>query len=156
MLVPDIGIGELVLRATLVYFALFILIRFVGKKHVGQMTPFDLVILLIISETVDASLIGNDKSLTGGLISAATLVVIVQAMGFLSWQWKAVERCAEGHPKVLVRHGHVNNIAMAEEQVTRSELVEALRRRGITALTEVRFAVLENDGSITVGKRLGA
>jgi uncharacterized membrane protein YcaP (DUF421 family) len=85
MWVPDISVVELVVRATVVYLVLFVLLRFVGKKHVGQMSPFDLVVLLIISETVDASLIGDDKSLTGGLISAATLIALVAIVGYLTW-----------------------------------------------------------------------
>jgi len=70
----SLSIGELIVRAAAVYFVLFVLLRFIGKKHVGELSPFDLVVLLIISETVDGSLIGNDGSLIGGLISAATLV----------------------------------------------------------------------------------
>ena len=73
MWVPSVGVFELILRGIVVYLVLFALLRFIGKKHVGELSPFDLVVLLIISETVDASLIGDDKSLTGGLISAATL-----------------------------------------------------------------------------------
>ena len=153
MFVPDLSVAELVFRAIVVYFALFFLLRFVGKKHVGQLSPFDLVVLLIISETIDASLIGDDHSLTGGLISAATLVAIVQLMGYLAWRNKATERWVEGYPRVLVRHGQVKNETMANEQVTRSELAEALRREGCSSVTNVRFAMLENDGSITVGKR---
>ena len=88
MLIPDIGVLELIVRAAVVYFFLFFLLRFIGKKHVGQISPFDLVVLLIISETVDASLIGDDKSLTGGLISAATLVVLVTLVGYATWRSK--------------------------------------------------------------------
>jgi uncharacterized membrane protein YcaP (DUF421 family) len=136
-----------------VYLVLFVLLRFVGKKHVGQMSPFDLVVLLIISETVDASLIGDDKSLTGGLISAATLIALVAIVGYLTWKSRTVERLVDGRPKILVRHGHVLNEVLADQEVTRSELMEALRHQGCTAVTEVRFAVLENDGTISVGKR---
>jgi uncharacterized membrane protein YcaP (DUF421 family) len=153
MLVPDLSIFELIARATVVYFALFFLLRFVGKKHVGQLSPFDLVILLIISETVDASLIGDDNSLTGGLISATTLIAIVQLIGYFTWQNKPTERRIEGLPRILVRNGKVDNKVMADEQVTRSELIEALRREGCSSLLSVRFAVLENDGSISIGKR---
>ena len=153
MLVPDIGVAELIVRAAVVYVALFLLLRFIGKKHVGQMSPFDLVVLLIISETVDASLIGDDKSLTGGLFSAATLVALVAIVGYLTWQNRALERWVEGRPKILVRHGRVLNRVLDDQQVTRSELFEALRQQGVTAVTEVRFAMLENDGSISVGKR---
>jgi uncharacterized membrane protein YcaP (DUF421 family) len=153
MWVPDIGVAELIVRAAVVYFALFLLLRFIGKKHVGQMSPFDLVVLLIISETVDASLIGDDKSLTGGLISAATLIALVAIVGYLTWKNRTVERWVDGRPKILVRHGHVLNEVLAGQEVTRSELMEALRQQGCSAVTKVRFAVLENDGTISVGKR---
>jgi uncharacterized membrane protein YcaP (DUF421 family) len=153
MWVPDIGVAELIVRATVVYLVLFFLLRFIGKKHVGQMSPFDLVVLLIISETVDGSLIGDDKSLTGGLISAATLIVLVAIMGYLAWQNRTIERYVDGRPKILVRHGHVLNQVLDEQQVTRSELMEGLRQQGCSAVTEVRFAILENDGTISVGKR---
>jgi uncharacterized membrane protein YcaP (DUF421 family) len=117
------------------------LLRFIGKKHVGELSPFDLVVLLIISETVDGSLIGDDRSLTGGLISAATLVGLVQ------------EKFVDGIPRILVRHGEVRDDALKQEQVTRAELLEALRREGCSALTNVRFAILETDGSINVARR---
>jgi uncharacterized membrane protein YcaP (DUF421 family) len=113
------------------------------------------VILLIISETVDASLIGDDNSLTGGLISAFTLVAIVQIMGYFTWWSKPIDRCVEGAPRILVRHGKVDNKVMADEQVTRSELSDALRREGCISLLMVRFAVLENDGSISVREAVG-
>jgi uncharacterized membrane protein YcaP (DUF421 family) len=150
----SMSVGELILRAVVVYFFLFTCIRVLGKKHVGDLSPFDLIVLLILSETVNGSLIGDDKSLLGGLVSAATLLLIVQAMSFATWRSKKVERIFDGTPKVLVRHGRVNRDVMAQEQVTHSELIEALRREGHTSLTKIRFAVLENDGSITVGVRV--
>jgi uncharacterized membrane protein YcaP (DUF421 family) len=153
MFIPDVSFVELVFRATVVYFVLFGLFRFIGKKHVGQLSPFDLVVLLIISETVNASLIGDDNSLVGGLVSAATLILLVQAVGYLSWRSKKFERLIEGHPNILVRHGHVKNSVMDDQQITRSELTEALRKEGYACLTKVRSAVLENDGSITITQR---
>lgn len=153
MLTPSVGYAELIFRAVVVYGVLFALIRFIGKKHVGELSPFDLVVLLIVSETVDASLIGDDKSLVGGLVSAATLIVVAQLVGFVTWRFKAAERAIEGVPRILVRHGQVNDKVMGEEQVTRAELMEALRREGHSSLAEVRFAILENDGSITFGMR---
>jgi len=102
---------------------------------------------------VDGSLIGDDHSLTGGLISAATLVVVVQVVGYLTWRFRKIERLVEGVPRILVRHGEVNNEILNSEQVTRAELLEALRREGFSSLTKVRFAFLETDGSITLGGR---
>jgi uncharacterized membrane protein YcaP (DUF421 family) len=150
----SMSVWELIVRAVVVYVFLFTCIRLLGKKHVGDLSPFDLIVLLILSETVNGSLIGDDKSLLGGLISAATLLFIVQAMSYATWRNKKAERLFDGTPKVLVRHGRVNRDVMAQEQVTHSELIEALRREGHTSLTKIRFAVLENDGSITVGVRV--
>ena len=148
------GVGELIVRAAIVYVFLFSMFRFGGKKHVGDMAPFDFVVLLIVSESVNGALLGDERSVTGGLISAATLFAIVHAVNYLSWSSKKAERLFEGVPKVLVRHGQVNRQVMDEEKVTRSELIEALRREGHSSLEKVRFAVLENDGTITVGLRL--
>jgi uncharacterized membrane protein YcaP (DUF421 family) len=153
MWVPSVGVFELILRGVIVYLALFALLRFIGKKHVGELSPFDLVVLLIISETVDGSLIGDDKSLTGGLISAATLVAVVQLVGSLTWRFRPVERFVDGKPRILVRHGEICGDVMRSEQVTRAELMEALRREGCSSLQNVRYAILETDGSITLGAR---
>jgi uncharacterized membrane protein YcaP (DUF421 family) len=150
----SIGIVEIVLRAAVVYAVLFLLLRFGGKKHVGDLAPFDLVVLLILSETVQGALIADDNSLVGGLIAAATLIALSHVVGYLSWRSKQMERFFEGTPRVLVRNGRVLKETLAKEQVTHSELIEALRREGCTSLKKVRFAVLENDGTITVGMRL--
>jgi uncharacterized membrane protein YcaP (DUF421 family) len=153
MFTPSIGYAELVFRAIVVYFALFALLRFAGKKHVGELSPFDLVVLLVISETVDASLIADDKSLTGGLVSAATIVVTVQIIGYFTWRFRPAERFIEGVPRILVRHGEVDDAVLDAERITRAELMEALRQQGHSSLEQVRFAVLENDGSISFGMR---
>jgi uncharacterized membrane protein YcaP (DUF421 family) len=153
MWTPQVDVLELIVRGIVVYLILFVLLRFIGKKHVGELSPFDLVVLLIISETVDGSLIGDDHSLTGGLISAATLVVLVQIVGLFTWKFKNVEKFVDGVPRILVRHGEVRGSVLKEEQITRAELLEALRREGCSALTKVRFAMLETDGSITLAKR---
>ena len=155
MWIPQESVLDLFIRGIVVYLGLFVLLRIIGKKHVGELSPFDLVVLLVISETVDGSLIGDDHSLTGGLISAATLVVVVQLVGYFTWRFKTVEKFVDGLPRILVRHGHVCDNALNREQVTRSELLEALRREGHSSLTNVRFAVLETDGSITIASRAG-
>jgi uncharacterized membrane protein YcaP (DUF421 family) len=123
-----------------------------ARNHIGELSPFDFVVLLIISETVDGSPIGDDHSLTGGLISAATLIALVQVVGYLAWRFKSVEKFVDGEPRVLIRHGNVNADVLHSEQVTRAELLEA-RREGHTAMSKVRFAFLETDGSISVGTR---
>ena len=153
MFTPSVAISELIFRALLIYVFVFILLRLLGKKHVGEMGPFDLVILLILSESVQNALVADDKSVTGGLIVASTLFAISQLVGFISWKSKKAERFIDGTPRVLIRNGHVYAEALAREQMTRSELLEALRREGCTSVTKVRYAILENDGGITVGLR---
>ena len=149
----SMGVGEHIVRAAIVYIFLFLLIRFIGKKHVGELSPFDLVVLLILSETVQNSMIGQDSSLVGGLISAATLLVLAQAVSFLTWKSKRAERFIDGTPKILVRHGRRRRDTMEQEQISISELMEAMRREGLSNLAEVRAALLENDGTISIIKR---
>ena len=153
MFQPSIAIPELIFRVALVYAGVFLLLRVVGKRHVGELAPFDLVVLLILSECVQNALIGDDKSVTGGLIAAATLFGINQVVGRISWRNKRAERLLEGTPRVLVRHGRVLKQVLAEEQITHSELLEALRREGCSSLSKVRYAILEPSGDITIGLR---
>jgi uncharacterized membrane protein YcaP (DUF421 family) len=153
MFVPAIGIGELLLRVAVVYAGVFLLLRIVGKKHVGELAPFDLVVLLLLSECVQNALIADETSLTGGLIAAAALFGLNQLVGYAAWRDRKMERLLEGTPRFLVRHGRVLRDVLAREQITQSELMEALRREGCTSLTNVRYAILENDGDISIGLR---
>ena len=102
----SMSVGEHIVRGVLVYVFLFVLLRLVGKKHVGELAPFDLLVLLILSETVQNSLVGDDTSLIGGLISAATLVILAYGISILTFSSKRLERAIEGTPNILIRHGH--------------------------------------------------
>jgi uncharacterized membrane protein YcaP (DUF421 family) len=153
MFTLSIGVPELILRAMLVYAAIFLLLRIVGKKHVGELAPFDLVVLLILSESVQGALTAGDMSVTAGVVAASALFGTNQLVGYVSSRSKRMERVLEGKPRILVRNGHVCKDVLAHEQITVSELVEALRREGCSSLTKVRYAVLENDGHISIGLR---
>jgi uncharacterized membrane protein YcaP (DUF421 family) len=146
----SMGVFEHIGRGVVVYVFLFVLLRFAGKKHVGQLAPFDLLVLLILSETVQNSLIGDDTSLAGGLISAATLVGMTYGMSALTNSSKLAERLLEGTPKILVRHGRRRTEEMERQHISVAELTEALRHQGCTNITAIRAAILENDGKITV------
>ena len=146
---------ELISRAVIIYFAIFALLRILGKKHVGELAPFDLVVLLLLSESVSSSLNASEMSVTGGILSAGVLFGVNQFVGYVSAGNRKMERVLEGKPRILVRNGRVYEDVLVKEQVTRSELLEALRHEGCSSLSSVRFAVLENDGSITVGLRCG-
>ena len=148
----SMGVTEHIVRGAAVYVFLFLLLRFVGKKHVGELAPFDLLVLLILSETVQNSLVGDDTSLIGGLISATTLVMCAYGISFLTSHSKFAERIFEGTPKILIRHGRRRPAEMARQGISTSELTEALRHNGCASISRVRAAILENDGRITVIK----
>ena len=126
----SMGVGEHIVRGVAVYVFLLVLLRFVEKKHVGELAPFDLLVLLILSETVQNSLVGDDTSLIGGLISATTLVVLAYGLSFLTYHSKLAERIIEGKPRILVRHGRRRPAEMAKQRISTSELKEALRHQG--------------------------
>jgi uncharacterized membrane protein YcaP (DUF421 family) len=144
---------EFVIRAFVVYFFLLVLLRVTGKRQVGQMAPFDLVLLLVLSNAVQNAMNGGDNSITGGLITAFTLVAINTLIGWLTFRNKAVERFVEGRPVILIHDGKVDTGAMSQVNMTQHELEAALRTEGCAGPGEVRFAVLENNGRVSVIRR---
>lgn len=141
---------HLVVRAVIVYFFLVGLLRLTGRRQVGQLAPFDLVLLLVLSNAVQNSMIGGDSSITGGLISAASLVVINFIVGELVHRSKKIEALVEGRPLIIVHDGHIDKKALKRSQMTTHELYASLRQEGIADPLEVRFAILETNGKITV------
>lgn len=143
---------EIVLRAAIIYAVVLIGIRLTGKREVGQMTPFDLVLLLLIANAVQNAMTGPDTSVTGGLVAAATLLVVNALVTYLVWRYKKVRRLAEGTPTILIHSGKILKENLAKEKVTSEALHQALREHGIASVEEVKLAVLEIDGSISVLK----
>ncbi len=144
---------ELVLRAAVVYVFLFALIRVTGKRQVGQLAPFDLVLLLVLSNAVQNSMNAGDNSLAGGLVSAATLVLLNYAAGLVTYRSKRMEGIIEGRPEVLIHNGQLFADVLARAKITHHELDAALRQAGCAAVEDVHFAILENNGAITVTPR---
>lgn len=143
---------ELIARAVSVYVFLLLLLRLTGKRQVGQLSPFDFVLLLILSNAVQNSMNGGDNSLVGGLISAVTLVALNYGVGALTFRSRKAEALLDGQPEVLVHNGRVCKGAMQKAQLTPQELDAALRRQGCQSVSEVRLAILEVNGAISVIK----
>jgi uncharacterized membrane protein YcaP (DUF421 family) len=141
---------ELVLRGALVYAFMLTLLRLTGKRQVGQLAPFDLVLLLVLSNAVQNSMNAGDNSLFGGLISATTLVAVNYLVSYVTFRSKRMEALIEGRPLVIVHNGKLYNEALNNCQLTRHELDAALRRSGCSCVGEVHMAILENNGSISV------
>lgn len=143
---------EIVLRTAIVYAVVLIGIRLAGKREVGQMTPFDLALLLLISNAVQTAMTGPDTSVTGGIVAAVTLLVINAAVTQLVWKNRNARKIIEGSPTILIRHGKMLAKNLAKEKVPEESLIQALREHGIAAVSDVSIAVLEIDGSISVLK----
>lgn len=139
-----------VLRAAIVYFFLLALLRLTGKRQVGQLAPFDLVLLLVLSNAVQNAMNGGDNSVTGGILSAGTLVAINFLVGVLTYRSKRIEALVEGRPVILIHNGRIDHKALRSVQMTMHELEASLRSEGHAGPEDVHFAMLENNGHITV------
>src|ERR1700687_3534321 len=141
---------ELIVRSVVVYAFLLILLRLTGKRQIGQLSPFDLVLLLVLSNAVQNSMNAGDNSLVGGLISAATLVLANWLIGFATYRNKKLEALIEGRPLVLIHHGQLYEKAMSRAQLTHHELNAAIRQAGVFCPEDLHSAILENNGAISV------
>src|SRR5215475_2949061 len=141
---------EFIRRSIIVYSFLIFLLRLTGKRQVGQLAPFDLVLLLVLSNAVQNSMNGGDNSLIGGMISAAVLIALNFGVGALTYRSKKLEGLIEGRPQVLIHNGVLFDEVVAKSRLTHHELNAALRRGGCGCVDEVHAAILENNGDITV------
>ncbi len=141
---------EFVLRGAIIYGFVFILFRLTSKRQVGQLSPFDLVLLLLIGNAVQNSMNAGDNSITGGLILSITLVALNVGVDRLTYRSKKVQQFVEGSPKVLVHNGKINHEMLDHEKVTMRDLELALRQEGVMDASVVRFAILESNGQISV------
>jgi uncharacterized membrane protein YcaP (DUF421 family) len=151
MWMPEVTVLERVVRAAVGYAFLLAAFRVTGKRQVGQLTPFDLVVLLIISNVLQNAMIGPDNSIFGGIVGVVTIFVMNGVVARLTFASRRCERLIDGQPTRLVHDGHVDEAAMARELVTRAELHAALREAGLAEVSEARFVMLEATGRITVG-----
>jgi len=153
ILVPDITVVEKVLRAGVVYAFLLVAFRLCGKRQLGQLTAFDLVVLLLISNVLQNAMIGNDNSLGGGIIGAITLLVLNSVVAYVTFRFKRMDRVVEHSPTVLVRHGRIMRDNLRRERLGPRDLRAALRHHGVISLRDIRYAFLEEDGRVSVVPR---
>jgi uncharacterized membrane protein YcaP (DUF421 family) len=141
---------DIVLRAMVVYVFLILILRITGKRQVGQLSPFDLVLLLVLSNAVQNAMNGGDNSVTAGILSAGTLVGMNWLVGWITFRSKRIEALIEGRPVIVIHDGKIDQGAMERVMMTKHELEAALRAAGCAGPEEVRFAVLENNGHVSV------
>ena len=141
---------EFVLRGVVVYVFLLVFLRLTGKRQTGQYAPFDLVLLLILSNAVQNSMNAGDNSLIGGLISAVTLIGCHVALAQLTFRYPRLARLVDGKPQVLVNQGQADKALMRRELLTHEDLEAALRAGGCLGVHDVERATIEVNGQITV------
>ena len=151
----SLPIVEKILRPIVVYVFLIVGLRLAGKRELAQLNPFDLVVLLTLSNAVQNAIIGDDNSVTGGLIGGATLLLINQLVVRYLYSHQRIDRLIEGDPDVLIDGGIVNTTRLEKELITTSEFESAAHKQGFASLDEVDRAILEPGGTICfIGKML--
>jgi uncharacterized membrane protein YcaP (DUF421 family) len=149
---PELGstLPEIVVRTAIVYFFLVLVLRVTGKREVGQMSILELIVILVISDAVQNSMVGENTSLWGGLVAVITLFVADNLLKFAARRSERLQKTLEGEPRLLVRDGRILTKALSEEGVDVDDVRAAARGAGIARLDDVRLAVLETDGSISI------
>ena len=142
-----------VLRACAVYFVPLVMIRMSGKRSMGQFTPFDMLLVVLLGNAVQNALLGQDTSVGGGLLLAATLIALNWLVGLATARSPRAERWVEGSPVLLARDGHVYRDVLRRELISREDFEKAMRDAGCLEAADIRLAVLENNGHITLVAR---
>ncbi len=143
---------EIFIRTASIYLVILIGVRLSGKREVGQMTPFDLTLLLLLSNAVQNAMTGPDTSLWGGVVAAGTLLLMNYLVAELSGANRRFRRFVQGSPTLLIHNGQLLPAHLAREHLTVDEVERALREHGIGSVKDVSLAVLEVDGSISALK----
>jgi len=141
---------EKMIRPIIVYLFLILMFRVFGRRELAQINPLDLTVLLLLSNTVQNAIIGQDDSLLGGLIGAVALLSANKALNYFAYRQEHVASILEGIPRVLIEHGQVNQAAVKAEEISPQDLDEAIHRTGVEHVNRVKWAHLEPSGTITV------
>ena len=149
-----IPIAEKLIRTAAVYTFLLVGLRLAGRRELGQLNPFDLVVLLLLSNTVQNAIIGNDNSLAGGVIGASALLIINWAVVRYLYTHPMVARWLEGDADILIEKGELQELRLSRELITRAELESAARRQGLEGLHQVQTCRLEIGGALTFVPKL--
>jgi uncharacterized membrane protein YcaP (DUF421 family) len=140
---------DLVLRAIVIFGFVLLLTRIIGKRELGSLQPFDLILLIVLGDALQQGLTQDDYSLTGAILVVGTIAVLQVCVSWLSYRFPRTRPILEGEPLVIVQDGKVIDRNLKRERLTVEEITEAARKQQIAHLAEVRFAVLETDGEIS-------
>ncbi|MDQ6712647.1 MAG: DUF421 domain-containing protein [Candidatus Dormibacteraeota bacterium] len=142
--------SHLLIRAIIIYIVFFVGLRLFGKRELGQFTTFDLVLVLLVANALQPAITGPDQSVTGGAIIIAILLLFNRGIALLRSRWPWFDTLIEPPPTVVVRDGQISKAALEKEGLSDADVEMAVREHGVDKVSEVKLAVLENDGSISV------
>jgi uncharacterized membrane protein YcaP (DUF421 family) len=144
---------EIVARVAIIYVACMVLLRISGRREMSELSPMDLLAMLLLSETVSPALTAGDESVTAGVVAATTLIGLCVATGWLSFKSRKFERIVQGEAAVLVHDGVVRPAILRRYRISADDLETALHQQGLLSVAEVARAFIEPDGEITIVKR---
>jgi uncharacterized membrane protein YcaP (DUF421 family) len=144
------GLPEKIIRPILVYIFLVVVLRIFGKRELAQLNPFDLIVLLTLSNTLQNAIIGSDNSVTGGFIGAFTLLLFNYVVVRFLFKHRRLDQIIEGSKIKLIENGKVNRKVLAKELITEAELLAIIHRQGFSKLQEIETCVLDENGTFYV------
>lgn len=144
---------EVVLRATAMFAVVYLLVRLLGKRELGQMTPFEFIVMVVIGDLIQQGVTQNDFSLTGATLAISTFAFWGLVLSWLSYLSPRAAKVLEGEPRVIIRHGELLQHSTRRDRLTRSEIESEMRLAGISSMDEVSWAVLEPNGKMSFIKR---
>lgn len=147
---------DIVLRATVIFFALFLLVRVMGKRELAQLTPFELIVLVVMGDLVQQGVTHNDFSVTGAILAIGTMGFWALAISWLSFRSRRAESFFDGEPRVIVRDGEVVRENLKRDRLTLAEILSEMRLSGIRQLKDVEWAILEPRGKMSFIQRPSA
>lgn len=140
---------DLVIRATVVFFFILLVTRVIGRRQLGELEPFDLILLVVLGDLVQQGITQSDESVTGTLIVISTIALLSVAVSWISFRVAPLRRVTEGDPIVLVQDGKPIERNMRRERITLDDIQEEARRSQVASLSDLRWAILEDDGHIS-------
>jgi uncharacterized membrane protein YcaP (DUF421 family) len=140
---------DIVLRASAVFVILYLLLRLLGKRELGQLTPFELLVMIVMGDLIQQGVTHNDFSLTGAMLAVATFGFLALLLSWITYLFPAMERLLDGKPRVVVRDGAIITDNLRRDRMTRAELESEMRLAGIASLKDVAWAIIEPQGKIS-------
>ena len=147
---------DIVIRATVIFFALYLIVRLLGKRELAQLTPFELIVLVVTGDLIQQGVTHNDFSLTGSILAVATFAFWASVLSWISYLSRRAERLLDGEPRVIVRDGKVLRDGLRQDRITLSEIESEMRLAGIPRLGDVAWAIVEPRGRLSFIKRESA